>query len=558
MGCFLGAQSGVSLINQLNSGPEFKVSGLVSLQMDINSISGIERRRDPFNYRINSSLAVESYGWKTSINFNIADGRKLYGLDLPDVRIPSYALIGISPSYRWATFHLGYRSMHFSDYTLAGHSFSGAGIELKPGNMRFAGFIGKLRRASAVELSMRQSIDPIYSRKGWGFNLGYDDGKDNISLILFAAHDDITSISRNEDVSPLDNAIIGLKGNKAIGNIMELSIDYALSAVSRDSESPKLDNSGEIGVINRAFGVFTPRISSGYHRAFKTKLKFKTGFGNISLQHERVDPGYKSLGALFFNNDFENITAGAQIGLLEKQLLLNTNIGFRRNNLSGDENNTFSSLVGSINAMYRPSDDWSFNLLYSNFNTTNILRTTTIPIIQEDSLSLSLVNQNVSFSFNHISGEKKNNIITGMIAYQNSNSIQNDEVLENQTNDNIMAHLNFSKIIIDKNLKLTAGLLMNKNVNVINDLLTISPSLGIGKTFLDKKLDINSSLSWVNIYSDNTFLNRIVQPRILINYRIDKKYMVSIRSAFSSRSGNNTITSPFSEFFTSVKWNMRL
>lgn len=46
---------------------------------------------------------------------------------------PFYQL-GISPTYKWIKLHLGHSNMHFNNYTLAGHTFFGAGIELTPKN----------------------------------------------------------------------------------------------------------------------------------------------------------------------------------------------------------------------------------------------------------------------------------------------------------------------------------------------------------------------------------------------------------------------------------------
>jgi len=39
----------------------------------------------------------------------------------------------MSPYYKWITIHVGYRNINYSQFTLAGHTILGAGIELHPG-----------------------------------------------------------------------------------------------------------------------------------------------------------------------------------------------------------------------------------------------------------------------------------------------------------------------------------------------------------------------------------------------------------------------------------------
>jgi hypothetical protein len=43
---------------------------------------------------------------------------------------------------------------------------------------------------------------------------------------------------------------------------------------------------------------------SAYNGGVNLKLKK----GMVGVKYERIDPGYKTLGAYYFNNDLENIT----------------------------------------------------------------------------------------------------------------------------------------------------------------------------------------------------------------------------------------------------------
>ena len=69
---------------------------------------------------------------------------------------------GISPKYKWATLHLGYRNLTYSNYTLAGHRILGAGFDLKPKNFRIGFMYGQLRRSASIDSSM--NANPMYVR----------------------------------------------------------------------------------------------------------------------------------------------------------------------------------------------------------------------------------------------------------------------------------------------------------------------------------------------------------------------------------------------------------
>ncbi|NNF36946.1 MAG: hypothetical protein HKN68_22780, partial [Saprospiraceae bacterium] len=330
------------------------IKGYIQSSFTSNSISGIERRQDPFDFRLNGSLLINTFEWTTSLQLNLADGRTIRRLNLPDVSIPSYNLIGISPQYKWAKFHLGFRSMSFSQYALAGHSFSGVGMELSPGKIKVSAMYGRLRRANAEILDLRQSLDPQFKRMGWGLKVGYISGQDEIHAYLFQAEDEWPSDQEEiyNTISPQENAIIGVMLNKKVGPA-RIEIDYAYSAFTRDARASVVENYN-YSAFQSGLGVLNSNSSTEFRNAINVKASFETKVGRIHAGIERVDPGYQSLGALFFNNDYENITLGGHLRL-RQNMMLSVNTGFQRNNLEGKETNSMDRWLGSINANYNPS-----------------------------------------------------------------------------------------------------------------------------------------------------------------------------------------------------------
>lgn len=79
----------------------------------------------------------------------------------------------------------------------------------------------------------------------------------------------------------------------------------------------------------------------------------KTG---LQADYERVTRGFRTLGALFFNNDSERITAGASRSFLEGKLNLAANGGLERTNLDTEEEESTDRIIASLTANYRPSE----------------------------------------------------------------------------------------------------------------------------------------------------------------------------------------------------------
>lgn len=543
-----------------NSGDNFKINGSFRSSITGNTVSGMERRIDPFRYRFGGAFRIQAFGLSAGASLHFANSNRIYNLNLPDIKLPSFFLFGISPTYKAATLHLGYRHMYFSDYSLSGHAFYGSGLELKPGKFRLSAMYGRLRRARQEEMGLRQSLDPRYKRMGWGVNLGYQSDAGEIYFILFNARDEKFTLLPSQEtiaVAPAENAILSVKGKKPLGKILSIDFDYAMSAYTRDRRQDELVDIRGISILERAGGLFTPRIGSTFQKALKTKLSFRTSWGNITAGHERVDPDYRTLGALFFNNDYENFTLGTQMQWKENKWMVNAETGFQRNNLSGDETNSLRRIVGSAQISFRPNDVTHFNVNYSNFRTTNKLRTSTIPFIQVDSITLSLVNQNIGFTFNRLSGNDNTNVLTGSFSYQKSNAIENDAVLQSQTNDNIMAFINYS-MMTPADWRMSTSFMMNRNNNFINNLLTIAPTLGAKKDWKEKNLRVQSSLSMVRIYLDNAYFNTVWQPRASVDYQVSKKQSLSFEAYYVLRSQSNNLENSFSELTSTLSWRVRL
>lgn len=544
-------------LEELEKNP-FKINGGINGFMGYNGISGIPRRYDPFTWRLNAKLNIDLFGIKAPFTASLSSGNTIYNYDLPEFELPAYAFVGISPRYKWATLHLGDRSMNFSKFTLSGHSFRGAGIELKPGNFRFSAMYGQLKRAVAEDLNSLQALDPVFKRMGWGVKTGYDDGKNKIGLTVFSAEDDPTSIPPIQltfDAVPSSNTIVSLDGRKEFGRIF-FEAEYALSAFTRDITSPLLETPNEITFLKRIGGLFNPRSSSRYNDAIKGAIGVKTNFGNVQFNYERVDPGYRTLGALFFNDDYENFTTSTAVSMLNKKLNFAANLGLQRNNIESLDNSTAERFIGAVNISYVPSQKWNFNAAYSNFQSTNKIRAIAIPFIQIDSIILSLTTQSVNTSVSYITGKQSNSIFTGIFSFQKSKSIRNEEVLDDQLTSQYLASLAHSYIIKEKDMTLTTSFLANLGEVPGNKIHTFSPTFGVTKGWLDKKLTTRASFGFIRIYTNGAVLNNMLNLQTQVQYKLNKKHVLGLNMSFVNRSVNNSAMPlpEFSEFVGKINY----
>ena len=199
-----------SNVQSLKDG-DLKINGGLRISNDFYFSNGIDPRRDALQWRLLANLSLNYRGVTAPFSLAFSDGNQEFNL-------PSYTFAGISPTYKWATLHLGDRSLNYSKYTLNSINFRGAGFELKPGKFYVSGMYGRLQRARAEDLNSLQALDPAYKRMAYSMKAGFKDKGSEYSVILFSAEDDENSITQpiSSNVTPAENAIISFIGKQRI------------------------------------------------------------------------------------------------------------------------------------------------------------------------------------------------------------------------------------------------------------------------------------------------------------------------------------------------------
>lgn len=540
------------LKNRLND-QAFQLSGIVQASAQAYTSSGLSIDRGaPFNGQLFASLNIDFYGIKTPLSLLLNSGGVAFGYTLP-----SFAFAGLSPSYKWARLHLGNRSMNMGKYSFSNHSFTGVGLELNPEKWRFKTFYGRLRRAQPEDFNSIQSIDPFYKRLGWGIQAGYADGQDELSLSLFHAKDELSSIPtpQQEGIFAGENAIITLNGKKQINEVIQVQFEFSRSAFTADQSAiPQYADSPNW--IRRVGGLIDINSSSRWSNAWQTTLYFNHKIARFNINIEHIDPGYRTLGALFFQDDQENISAGAHFSAFQQKLQTNINAGYQRNNLDNDQIDAYDRLIGSLNMIFQINPKWNVQFQYSNFSNSTKVQLLAEPAIPLSYMELALTNRQILIGMHRQFGQKTPSILHLSYNQQNNKTISN-EMVGDQTYKISIANCNYSIQFPHSKLQVFVNAALLRNDFDISKQSQQNIVLGISKQFSKDKINISASLgpAYRQLeHATGITKGTLTNAQMTIQYRISNQYQLHLTSQYFRNQG---AINPFTEFRTHLQMSMR-
>lgn len=512
------------------------VSGGISANYSTYSVTGIQSRRDPYNWSIGGNINVTSMEVQLPFSFYFTNQDT-------DFRQP-FNQFGVSPKYKWATGHFGYRNVTWSEYTLAGHTFLGAGIELDPGIFRFGLVWGRFR--SAAEPNNELGQIPSYRRMGYGMRIGIGDEKGFIDLISFHGKDDPTSLQTNPDslgIYPAENLTVGIVGRKKLMKNLTANFEIARSAYTEDVRSGETALSEGNSIYNNIGFAFTPRATTSYNNAYTGGVAWSPGKIKTGLRYRRVEGEYQSMGAYFFNNDLEDYTLTLGVPLAKNKVNFNGSVGLQRNNLNDDKVSRTSRVIGSANIFWLVSQQISTGLSYSNYTST--LRAVRDEIT--DSINFYQVNHtaNLFANYNFGTKEKQHSLMFNAGA-QRANARQEYSVSAVETKFN-NAGLNYRLNLKDPGWIFTAGYNITSIESMGIQTLNSGPLAGVAKTLFDKKVRIglNHSLIWQN--QNGTKISLVNLTRTGINYKPHPKHQFDVGATLMNKNAAVATVASFTE-----------
>ncbi|WP_378187319.1 hypothetical protein ACE939_03095 [Aquimarina sp. W85] len=502
----------------------------VSGQVAANAVyynSNQNENRAPFTYFLQGALNVNVYSFSIPISYSFSNQGEDLGYQLPF----DFNRLSLHPKYKWIAAHIGDVSMTFSPYTLSGHQFTGGGVDLTPkGSVQVSAMTGRLLKATEDDDDPRTI--PAFTRMGYGVKTEIKKERYKIGVIGFYAKDNLASIDsvpEAKEVLPQENLVISVEGEVKLGKSFTVQAEYASTAITKDTRAETV----EAVEFSPLAAIFNTKESTAYYNAVKTRVGYAAGRVNVGIGYERIDPGYETLGAYFFNNDFENITLDASNSFFSDKLTLGFNIGYQRDDLDNLKANNTNRTVGSVNATLNISERLNLAGSYSNFTTfTNIKPNQFDEINDADLLDEELENldykqlsQSATFMINFLVSKKETSRKTLNLNYA-LNDVSNEQGGVVRIGDASTFHngnLGYTMDFTESNITINTS--VNGTYNTIGreESTTWGPSFTIGKRFFEKTLNTRVSAGY-NSSNSAASKTDVTNFRAAVTYVLKEKH----------------------------------
>lgn len=534
-------------LEQIGQGPPVRLSGSVGGQTVFYNANGIQNRRDPFYWLLNANLNINIYGIDIPLSAVFSQQNRTF--------TQPFNQYGISPRYKAVTAHLGYRSLDFSDFTLSGNIFFGAGVEVAPEGapIRVSALYGRFTRAitqgGAVGLL---SSETAYERWGYGAKVSLGKALNRTTdLIVFRARDQEDSVPDSlaaaSAIAPAENLVLGVNTRQQLAKGLEAQVEYAYSAFTTDVRLDPQRAEG-LRVANMAGQLFTPNLSSRFNSAIQAGLTYQRTKYQLRVGYRRIGPEYKTLGSVFLNNDLEDYSLGVNFRALADRLSMSVTGGLQRNNLSRQLASDMTRLTTAVSGSYTASEKLSLNFNFSNFNSaTRVLAAVndlSNPTLRVDSLQLLQVTNNAGLGANYMTGTKTHRQMFMLSAnYQ----LGNDQA-ENKT-----AFYNLNAIyqyaITPLQLNLNLGLNYNFNDMTAFSSSAWGPTLSVSKAFFDRRMRCSLASTLQSARSNSNPSGTNASQRVAVSYKVGKNHLFNADANYlARRAAPDSGGKSFSEF----------
>lgn len=531
-------------LETLGKGKAFKLGGGVSSNGVFYS-SNQEVGREPFTYFLQGNLNISFYQFSMPISYSYSNQGEQLDYNLPF----NLNRLSLNPKYKWIQGHIGDVNMVFSPYTLNGHQFTGGGVELTPnGPWKISAMAGRLLKATEDD-GNEQTI-PAFQRMGYGIKMGYEQERYTMAMTTFYAKDDLNSIAMVPDekgITPKENMVISIEGSYRAMEDLRLRAEYASSGITRDLRADVL----ETGNGNLAGLFLNRRASTEYYTAIKAGADYGFDKSTIGVGYERIDPGYETLGAYFFNSDLENITLNGGTVLFNNKLNLAFNVGYQRDNLDNQKQQASNRTVGAVNMAYNASEKFAISASFSNFTTFTNSKLDQFEVINDDNLlddsdevlSYKQLSRNANVNFNYLFSKKEHlqqnlnvNYALADVANEEDGVVRLGSA-STFHNGNVSYTLGFP----NRGMNITAALNGTLNTIGTDNSSTWGPTLNINHKFLDNALNTNFGASH-NTSNSNAAQTKVTNLRVNASYLLKKKHSfhLNLIQLFKNLSTGNT------------------
>lgn len=516
--------------------PNFKVTGNVNANAMYYTSNG-QNSREPFTYLLSGNLNISAFNFSVPLFYSITNQGENLGYTAPF----DFNRLSIMPKYKWVKAYIGNVSMTFSPYTLSGFPFKGVGLELTPKSpFKITLMGGQLLKAVSEEDAMGGI--PVYQRLGYGAKIGFEQPQYKIGWIGFYAKDDLNSLNITNDkgVTPKENFVNSLIFSTSLMKNLNFNVEYALSVLTDDIRSQKLSGG------NFRDKLFSSKESTSFMNAVNVNFDYNIQKSIVGLTYERIDPNYNTLGALYFNNDLENIALRFARPFYQDKITVSTSLGYQRDDLAKAKKQDTKRVVGSVNMNYRVTDQLNFTGSYSNFSTYTNKKLDQFELInnpnvvQSDTLDYRQLSQNANLNMSYAFGKKRNQNLNFNYSIAGQANEQGGVIRRGQASTVQNYNLAHSVNFIEMKIAFNSSLNYTSNEVGQNNNSSAGASVGASKKLFKDKLNTNFGLlynnSQGNRISSSVFGVKFNNSYVLLEQH---NFNMSIISMFRSSSNAN-------------------
>lgn len=475
--------------------PNFKVTGNVNANMMYYTSNNMQNSREPFTYLLSGNLNISAFNFSVPLFYSITNQGNNLGYTAPF----DFNRLSIMPKYKWVKAYIGNASMTFSPYTLSGFPFKGVGLELTPRSPFKITLMGGQLLKAVSEENASGGI-PVYQRFGYGAKIGFEQQQYKIGWIGFYAKDNVNSINITNDkgVTPKENFVNSLIFSTSLIKNLNFNAEYALSVLTDDIRSKNISGG------NFRDKLFSSKESTSFMNAVNVNFDYNIQRSIIGLTYERIDPNYNTLGALYFNNDLENIALRFSRPFYQDKITVSTSLGYQRDDLAKAKKQDTKRVVGAVNMNYRVTDQMNITGSYSNFSTytnkkLNQFELINNPnVVQSDTLDYRQLSQNANVNMSYAFGKKRNQNLNFNYSIAGQANEQGGVIRKGQASTVQNYNLAHSVNFINMKIALSSSLNYTSNEVAQNNNSSVGASVGASKKLFKDKLNTNFGLLYNN------------------------------------------------------------
>jgi hypothetical protein len=508
-----------------------KINGSVNVRLQFYETDKTNPSRSPFMWYLQGSPVVTLYGIVLPFSFRLSEQQR-------DFRQP-FNQFGVSPYYKWVKLHLGYRSHTWSAYSLAGHSISGAGVELTPGKFQFGVVTGRLLKPVKY-LDNPEHIQvqtPAYRRTGTALRLGYGTDRNNVSIVLLKASDEQESLNEiplEYLLTPDENMVVSFISKQTIAEKFLLEMEVAQSLYTKDIRTPLSDTTGDF--LSKAFSfLIDNHESTTSSNAFKGSLGYRSELFTMAMRYERVEPDFRSMGAYYFATDLSNITVEPSLKLLQKRLTLEGSVGIQTDNLKKDKDLRTRRTITSARVSYVPFPQYNINAFYSNYGLAQESGLLAIDTLRNSEVAQATLQFGVTQSLN-LTGEKMTHNLMVSFNAQQLNDRNENTAQYSEFTTNILSASYFASYMPTG----TNGSVTWLYTDFVQDTLrtvVAGPSIGAGNSFFKNRVTAALSFSSMKNRVQDEQTSTINTFSLQLGYRPGKKHRFTLRLYHHNNTG---------------------